>query len=367
MRQAGLDTGPTGGRAAARDRSRRAAPMPGGRRAAARFEQACVRLAWGGPKQGSVWLLDELTDEPASTCEAEAGRALVELGAAGDGASLRRLLRPDPACETASWSVACYRIGDLVPHVLRDFPDPLDALETLTDCGDADHLAAELVASTAGGLSWVALVRTGAQVRFQPFGAQSVLARPGRRPPSDEVREAVDAARARWLELVASWHARRGPTGRIPAAPGTPAAVPRSWEPAAAAAQASAAVPFDPGAPLGPADPTGWERLDDVMDVLDDLADAVAGIANVVERLERSLGAVVARLDAAVPGPARPVARARPARRPRSAPEPLGATELPGEPERPHALDAPGSHWWTSKHRSVRRRPPLEGSASEPK
>ena len=171
----------------------------------ARFQLACTRLWWSGPRNGTTWALDALADVPATAREAEAARALIDIAEAGDDGVLRHLLRPDPACASVSWTVACYRIGDLVPDSLRDFADPVGAVTALEDCGDPDHVAAELVASTPEGLCWVALVRAGTQVRFQPFGAQSVLSRPGRHALSEGQRGPVENAAARWAQVLAWW------------------------------------------------------------------------------------------------------------------------------------------------------------------
>lgn len=382
MRQAGRDTvaadrvpptradsGPPGGRKRGR---------PSGRRAAARFQLACVRLASSGPKDGTVWRLDELVPgaAPATAAalrESDAASALIELAEAGDGEALRALLRPDPARAAASWSVACYRIGDLVPHSLRDFTDPVDAVTTLADCGDPDHLAAELVASTSDGLCWVPLVRTGERVRFQFFDRHSVLDRPGRRAVSDEEHGAVASAQAHWAESVAAWHARQGPVGRITTDGSSPGAPPLSWAGSTGAggtSPASGAAAFDAlgasgaGASGGSFGQPWGSPASDIAVTLEELVDAVSTIAEVVERLERTLGAVAARLEGLVPSPSAAGVRAVGPRRVPPHPPSVDADPLPGAGQDAHdAHDA--HHWWAPRHRASRERPPVSGQASE--
>ncbi|MGH8979525.1 MAG: hypothetical protein ACRDWE_00685, partial [Acidimicrobiales bacterium] len=186
-----------------------------GQAAVARFQKASVRLAAAGAKDAHTWAFDALADVPGTARELEAGRALIDVAQSADAAALRQVLRADPACETTSWTVACYRVGDLVPHALRDFTDPAAAVSTLVDCGEDDHLAAELVSSTPDGLCWVALVRTGDQVRFQLFGIHSVLERPGRHGLTDGEQRAVEDAQARWGAVLASWYTAQGVSGPI--------------------------------------------------------------------------------------------------------------------------------------------------------
>lgn len=363
MQEVARDTGSTGRRALARGRAGRQA-----RRAAARFQLACVRLAWAGPKDGSTWPLDALAAVPATTRETEAGRALIDMAEAGDVDGLRRALRPDPGCVATSWTVACYRIGDLVPHSLRDFTDPVRAVTTLAGCGDADHLAAELVASTPEGLCWVALVRTGDCVRFQLLGQHSILGRPGRRGLSQGEEVAAATAMARWAALLAFWYVRQGSRGFAARAGASSLGIEElqplgglgstAGDLAIEVGTASeSTVPHPPGAKhtgqgagelhdgqperrrdLQQVEQRAEQRdglLVEVVATLDELAESITGIADAVERLERSLGALTRRLDTAVP-----------------LPPPVGAP--PPVPRK-----------WAAKHRATRRRPAVGGTATE--
>src|SRR4029078_10589509 len=98
---------------------------------------------------------------------ADAGAALVGLALAEADDELRDLLTPDPNDHNVVWTVACYQIGDLTPSALRDFPDPVEAVAVVAACPDETHVAAELVASTAGGLRWTAVLRTNDHLSVQ--------------------------------------------------------------------------------------------------------------------------------------------------------------------------------------------------------
>ncbi|MDP9074556.1 MAG: hypothetical protein M3N98_10350, partial [Actinomycetota bacterium] len=89
------------------------------------------------------------------------------LARADDETVLRELLRPDPLVGGVTWSVACYQIGDLTPNALKDFSNPVSAVSTLASCPNRSHVAAELVASTAAGMRWTAMTRTGTLLGFQ--------------------------------------------------------------------------------------------------------------------------------------------------------------------------------------------------------
>lgn len=97
----------------------------------------------------------------------EAGDALAVLARADDEQLLREFLRPDPLVGGVTWSVACYQIGDLTPNALKDFSNPVSAINTLASCPNKSHVAAELVASTPAGMRWTAMTRTGSLVGFQ--------------------------------------------------------------------------------------------------------------------------------------------------------------------------------------------------------
>ena len=319
----------------------------------ARFQLACTRLWWSGPRNGTTWALDALADVPATAREAEAARALIDMAEAGDDGVLRHLLRPDPACASVSWTVACYRIGDLVPDSLRDFADPVGAVATLEDCGDPDHVAAELVASTPEGLCWVALVRAGTQVRFQPFGAQSVLSRPGRHALTEGQRGPVENAAARWAQMLAwwstsqasrrhggEWLSRTGDLDRGVDRRNRAAADAADAVAAADAARRRAAERSDVLAPqllgLLDAERSDGGSLVEVSTTLHELASTVAAIAAAVGRLERTVEEISNRLvaldPAATAAPAPSTARAR-----RAAPTRPAASAGRAAPTRPAA------------------------------
>lgn len=355
MQEAGRDAGRDAGRTAPRALSRRGAERRLARRDAARFELASVRLAWAGPKDGTTWPLDALAEVAATTREAEAARALVALADAGDEDALRRYLRPDPDCTAVSWTVACYRIGDLVPHVMRDFTDPVAAVTTLAGCGEPEHMAAELVASTPRGLCWVALARAGDQVRFQLFGEHSVLSRPGRHALSEDERAAVRTAAARWAAVLASWYRRQGALGLGAEGPGGPLA-----DDALAGLEELGELESlreleSPGelGELGELrELSDREVLAGVAATLERLTDTVAGIAASVERLEQTVAALAA--SSAQRGRRTPV--------PRTA----AAGDSPGGPGGPEPFGDPSPRWWPPIHRATRRHPAVGGAPAEP-
>src|SRR6476469_2228819 len=116
----------------------------------------------------AVRLTNEPTDSEAHRAAAEdAGAALVALALSEADGELRDLVTPDPNDHNVVWTVACYQIGDLTPSALRDFPDPVEAVAVVAACPDETHVAAELVASTAGGLRWTAVLRTNDHLAVQ--------------------------------------------------------------------------------------------------------------------------------------------------------------------------------------------------------
>jgi hypothetical protein len=150
-----------------------------------------------------------LSDEPHDTeafraASAEAANHLVGLALAEAGDDLRRLLTPDPAEVNVIWTVACYQIGDLTPSAIRDFPDPVDAVATVAACPDEAHVAAELVASTAHGLRWTAMLRTNDLLSFQ-LPSSDTASDASRERPGD-----LSAALKRWRERLVDWSAHSG-------------------------------------------------------------------------------------------------------------------------------------------------------------
>jgi hypothetical protein len=162
-------------------------------RAARPFRLAAVRLS------------DEPPDSDAHRAAAtEAASLLVGLALADASDDLRRLLTPDPAATEVIWTVACYQIGDLTPSAIRDFPDPVDAIATVAACSEESHVAAELVASTAQGLRWTAVLRTNDLLSFQLPSADTA-SDASRERPGD-----LSAALKRWRERLADWSAHAG-------------------------------------------------------------------------------------------------------------------------------------------------------------
>ena len=145
--------------------------------------------------------LGEVAPEMAASAEEghEAATALFALADDGDEQSLRQVLRPDPTQADVAWTVACYRIGDLTPSELRDFSSAVDAVGGLRTCDDPSHVAAELVASTAEGIRWTAIFRTGEHATFQlvdPRTATRAAAGSG-----SQVAEAAE----HWRQQLARW------------------------------------------------------------------------------------------------------------------------------------------------------------------
>lgn len=135
------------------------------REAAVLFRRSAVAVAGKGPN-----------DPDARTDARQCAMALLQLAGLAEEELLASHLRPDPAKTACTWTVACYQIGDLSPTSLRDFPDVVPAVLHLADCETRAHVAAELIAATGDGLRWTALVRAGAEVRFQPFNEATVTA-----------------------------------------------------------------------------------------------------------------------------------------------------------------------------------------------
>jgi hypothetical protein len=172
--------------------------------AAENFRRSAVRLAREQPQ----------TDE-ATEAARQAAEALIVLATNRDEAALGQFLRPDPRVAETTWTVACYQIGDLTPCALLDFANPVAAVNSLARCGDASHVAAEMVASTLTGTRWTAMLRTGTLVRFQL---------PDDRSASDETWESpgeMSLADRHWRDQLSQWAAAGGATA---AARTTPAA-----------------------------------------------------------------------------------------------------------------------------------------------
>ena len=124
--------------------------------------------------------------------------ALLQLATLGEEDLLASHLRPDPAKTACTWTVACYQIGDLSPTSLRDFPEAVTAVLHLADCETRSHVASELIAATGDGVRWTALVRSGAEIRFQLFGDSTATA---------DSPEMVAEASGNWNKEILDWAA----------------------------------------------------------------------------------------------------------------------------------------------------------------
>lgn len=126
----------------------------------------------------------------------ECAAALADLAVAGHEHQLAGLLRADPAAVEATWTVACYQIGDLSPSALRDFAEVTPAVLTLVACETAAHVAAELIVTNGDSVRWTALVRSGSDLVYQPLSPASATA-----PSEGGLRE----VRNRWEDQLLLW------------------------------------------------------------------------------------------------------------------------------------------------------------------
>ena len=152
-----------------------------------RFRRAAVAMA--------------LEADPATRSQAEArecAAALSDLAVAAHETQLAALLRADPSAADATWTVACYQIGDLSPSALRDFAEAAPAVRTLFACETAAHVAAELIVTNGDSVRWTALVRSGTDVVYQPLTPVSATA-----PTDGGLRE----VRNRWEDQLLLWAA----------------------------------------------------------------------------------------------------------------------------------------------------------------
>jgi hypothetical protein len=242
-----------------------------------------------------------LTDEPADSdahrvAAADAGTALVALALAEADHELRRLLTPDPADDNVVWTVACYQIGDLTPSALRDFSDPVEAVATVAACPDETHVAAELVASTAGGLRWTAVSRTNDHLAVQ-LPTPETASDGSREHPGD-----LAAALRRWRERLGAW----GDNGGKPAddrATSSPASWPGGASAVTPAIASAGAVRGSRSTAVTSVD------IDDRLDALErrlaglvgrhDLDAVDQSISSRLGRLETSVAALAAGIEAA--------------------------------------------------------------------
>jgi hypothetical protein len=239
-----------------------------------------------------------LTEAPTESDEhraaaADAGVALVGLALAEAEDELRGLLTPDPSDHNVVWTVACYQIGDLTPSALRDFPDPVEAVATVAACPDESHVAAELVASTAGGLRWTAVLRTNDHLAVQ-LPTPDTASDGSREHPGD-----LAAALRRWRQRLAAWSENSGQAADDPVT-----------NPLRAAAGTAIVMPLAPVASPAARGPVGASSaLDGRLDGLErrvgelvgrqDLDAVDRSISSRLGRLESSVAALAAGIEAA--------------------------------------------------------------------
>lgn len=175
-------------------------PQPGGdgREAAVRFRREAVALA-----------LEAETGEVQRAHSNECACALSDLAAGGHESMLASIVRADPTDPEATWTVACYQIGDVSPSSLRDFAEAVPAVLHLCGCETPSHLAAELIVTNGEGVRWTALVRSGPDLSYQPLGPTTATA------PSPGVLLGV---RHGWEDMLLAW-ASQPDLDLLPSAP----------------------------------------------------------------------------------------------------------------------------------------------------
>lgn len=167
-------------------------------------------------RQGAVALARKEGDPDTRAEARQCAMALLQLAGSGDEELLASHLLPHPGRTECTWTVACYQIGDLSPTSLRDFPEAVAAVAHLAGCESRSHVAAELIASSGDGIRWTALVRSGAEVRYQPFQRSTATA--------DTPAQVYSAGQA-WEDRLHRW--QRDPSGDLAAvSPAAAAPVP---------------------------------------------------------------------------------------------------------------------------------------------
>lgn len=167
-------------------------------------------------RQGAVELARREGDPDTRSEARQCAAALLQLAASGEEDLLSSHLLPHPGRTECTWTVACYQIGDLSPTSLRDFPEAVPAVSHLAGCETRSHVAAELIAASGDGIRWTALVRSGAEVRFQPFHHSTATA---------DTPALVQGARQAWEDRLQRWE--RDPAGDlIPVSPAAAAPAP---------------------------------------------------------------------------------------------------------------------------------------------
>lgn len=164
-------------------------------------------------RQGAVALARQVGDPDTRAEARQCALALLQMAGSGDEELLASHLLSHPGRTDCTWTVACYQIGDLSPTSLRDFPEAVAAVSHLAGCESRAHVAAELIAASGDGIRWTALVRSGAEVRFQPFHHSSATA---------DTPDLVHGARQAWEDRLRSWE--RDPSADLTTVVPTPAA-----------------------------------------------------------------------------------------------------------------------------------------------
>lgn len=242
------------GKAAARPAAPTLVAQGSARETLAAFRRDAATLWGADPEQ-----------EEARAGSRRCADALLELARSGEEDLLAAHLRPDPARSDCTWTVACYQIGDFSPASLRDFPDAVPALLHLESCETPAHVAAELIAASGEGARWTAVVRSGAQMRFQVFGDRTATA---------ESPGSLQTLRERWAEQLLRW--KHDPLGDVATTP------------------IEGPAPTPPGAGAG-ADPTLGLALGQVLEAVRNLERGPAD-----QRLEQRLADLEAAQRASV-------------------------------------------------------------------
>ena len=171
------------------------------REAAIRFRRVAVAMALnGGSNEGSR--------ADARDC----ATSLLALAGGGHEELLASTLRADPAAPEATWTVACYQIGDLSPSSLRDYAEAAPAVLALSRCETASHVAAELIVTNGDGVRWTAMIRSGSDVTYQPLAAATASA---------VTPAGLRAVRHRWEDRLLMWAS--DPAEGLDAPPAPPA------------------------------------------------------------------------------------------------------------------------------------------------
>lgn len=251
-----------------------------------RFRRAAVSMA-----------LSAGTDESSRADARDGAASLLALAAGGHEEALAAILRADPAASEATWTVACYQIGDLSPSALRDYAEAAPAVLTLAGCETASHVAAELIVTNGDGVRWTALVRSGSDVAYQPLAPATATA---------ATTAGLLAVRHRWEDQLLLWASAPAHGLDPPAAPTVDDA-----PVAAAAASEQAAVGKVLGQVLetvrhieqrlpgpGPAAPAGGD-IDRRVTALEAASDGLRSMKADLERVGRQAEELEGRLRAA--------------------------------------------------------------------